>query len=238
MPGTLTKTRAGTDQESGGAERTLSVTSDEILVARTRAGDRRAREELFHRHWGIAYRVAHRLLGHEQDTLDAVQEAFLKAVIHLGEFDGRSGFRTWLLRIVTNTALDAGRHRSRSLLRRSLSLSGSGSNPNTGSGVDVPGRSIEPSCDADPAAGLHRDDLRRQIDAALDRLSPPLRAAFVLFAEAGLSYKEIAAIQEIPLGTVMSRISAARQKLQTAIELEKIEGFSPNSPRHKAGPSE
>src|SRR4029079_8278558 len=122
------------------------LTSDEILVARSRAGDRCAREELFHRHWGVSYRVAHRLLGHEQDALDAVQEALLKAVTHLDDFDGRSGFRTWLLRIVTNAALDFGRRRGR---RSTLSLR------------DAQAQGTEPTCEDDPARGLHNEDLRR-----------------------------------------------------------------------------
>jgi RNA polymerase sigma-70 factor (ECF subfamily) len=187
---------------------TCVQTPDETLVHRTREGDRRAREELFQRHWGVAYRVAYRLLGHEQDALDAVQEAFLKAVTHLDDFDGRSEFRFWLLRIVNNAALDAGRRRGR---RSTLSL-GDGNTPGA-----------EPSCEDDPAIGLHRQDLRRKLDAALNRLSPPLRTTFVLFAEAGLSYKEIAAVLEIPQGTVMSRIYEARQKLQAMLERERIE---------------
>jgi len=183
-------------------------TPDKTLVHRIREGDHVAREELFRRHWGVAYRVAFRLLGHEQDALDAVQEALLKAITHLDDFDGRSEFRTWLLRIVNNAALDVGRRRRR---RSTVSL---------GDG-DIQG--VEPTCEDDPAGGLHRQDLRRTLNAALDRLSPPLRTAFVLFAEAGLSYKEIAAAQEIPLGTVMSRISAARQKLQAMLDLDRIE---------------
>jgi len=183
-------------------------TPDKTLVHRTREGDRVAREELFRRHWGICCRVAYRQLGHEQDALDAVQEAFLKAITHLDDFDGRSEFRTWLLRIVNNAALDAGRRRGR---RTTLALGGGET------------QGFEPSCEDDPAGGLHRQDLRRMLNAALDRLSPALRTAFVLFAEAGLSYKEIAAIQEIPLGTVMSRISAARQKLQAALDLDRLE---------------
>jgi RNA polymerase sigma-70 factor (ECF subfamily) len=186
------------------------LTPDETLVDRSREGDGSAREELFHRHWGIAYRVAYRLLGHEQDAGDAVQEAFLKALTHLDDFDGRSGFRTWLLRIVTNAALDAGRRRGR---RSALSL---GETHTQGS---------EPACHDDPAHGLYRQDLRRILDDALDRLSPDLRAAFVLFAEGGLSYKEIAAVQEIPLGTVMSRISGARRKLQSVLDLDRIDGI-------------
>src|SRR5262245_24355209 len=88
-------------------------TPDELLVARAREGYGPAREELFHRHRNDSYRVAYRLLGHEQDALDVVQEAMLKAFSALGDFDGRSGFRTWLLKIVTNTALDWGRRRKR-----------------------------------------------------------------------------------------------------------------------------
>jgi len=183
---------------------------DETLVHRTREGDGFAREELFRRHWPVAYRVAFRLLGNEQDALDAVQEALLKAITHLDDFDGRSGFRTWLLRIVTNAALDLGRRRG----RRSTQPLSDGESPGA-----------EPACEDDPAHGLYRQDLRRILDAALDRLSPAVRTAFVLFAEAGLSYKEIAAVQEIPLGTVMSRISGARKKLQDLIDLDRIEGL-------------
>jgi RNA polymerase sigma-70 factor, ECF subfamily len=181
----------------------IPTTPDETLVELARGGDPQAREELFRRHWEIAYRVAHRLLGHEQDALDAVQDAFLKAVVHLGDFDGRSGFRTWLLRIVTNSAHDAGRKRR----RRSRFRIGVGE-------AEAPEVAIQ----QDPASGLQRDDLRNMLDAALSRLSESIRTTFVLFAEAGLSYKEIAQCQRVPVGTVMSRLHYARQKLQSYLE--------------------
>jgi RNA polymerase sigma-70 factor (ECF subfamily) len=177
--------------------------TDETLVQRSREGDPSAREELFGRYFGVSYRVAHRLLGHEQDALDAIQEAFLKALVHLDDFQSRSEFRTWLLRIVYNAALDAGRRRGRRVVR-SLNDHAAGGN--------------EPSRSEDPALGLERADLRRLLDGALDSLSPGVREAFVLFAEADLSYKEIAAVQQKALGTVMSRIFAARKKLQAVLE--------------------
>ena len=90
-----------------------ATATDEILVHLARRGDRSALEELFRRHWGVAHRVAFRLLGHDQDAQDATQECMIKALSHLNDFDGRSGFRTWLLRIVTNAAFDAGRKRKR-----------------------------------------------------------------------------------------------------------------------------
>lgn len=185
------------------AQTGVPAAPDETLVGLARAGNAPAREELFRRHQGIAKRVAQRHLGNEQDALDAVQDAFIKALVHLGNFDGRSGFRTWLLRIVTNASLDAGRKRRR---RKILTLD-DGEN-----GV------IEAAVEDDPSSGLNREDLRRTLHAALDTLSDAIRSTFILRAEAGLSYEEIAACQGVPIGTVMSRLYYARQKLQAYLE--------------------
>lgn len=182
------------------------ICDDDSLVQLARGGDRPACEELFERHRDAAYRVAYRMLEHHDDALDAVQEGFIKAFTHLGEFDGRSGFRTWLLRIVHNAAIDAGRRRKR---RPSLGLGDENNEPATAD---------------DPALGLNRRDLRRTLDAALNRLSPTYRHTFILYAEEGLSYKEIAEIQEVPIGTVMSRLHYARHKLQSYLDLDRIEG--------------
>src|SRR5436853_7776680 len=94
---------------------------DEQLLQRYAAGDRQALDELFRRYRLPAYRVAYRLLGNEADALDAVQEGFVKALTHLSGFQGRSSFKTWLLRVVSNAALDLGRQRGR---RETLSLDG------------------------------------------------------------------------------------------------------------------
>jgi len=184
------------------------LTPDEVLVGRARQGDAAAMEELFRRHAGIAYRVAYRLLGNEEDAKDAVQDALVKALRHLGNFDGRSGFRTWLLKIVHNAALDSGRKRKR---RPSIQIDES----ETGG--------TEAAVHDDPALGMQREDLKKALYAALDRLTPAIRATFVLFAEAEMSYKEIAALQDVPVGTVMSRLHYARQKLQSY--LEGVEGI-------------
>jgi RNA polymerase sigma-70 factor (ECF subfamily) len=188
----------------------VAAQDDEMLVRLARRGDPVARDELFRRHRGVAYRVAFRLLGHEQDAQDAVQDGLLKAFAALSEFDGRSGFRTWLVRVVTNAALDLGRKRGRRMIF---------------GGVGPGDRSEQPASTIadDPARGLLREDLRHALDAALARLSPKLRATFVLFAEAGLSYKEIAEIQGVPIGTVMSRIHEARHRLQESPGLRDLE---------------
>jgi RNA polymerase sigma-70 factor (ECF subfamily) len=172
------------------------------LLARLADGEREALEELFSRYRLLAYRVAHRLLGNEADALDAVQEGFIKALTHLGSFQGRSTFKTWLLRVVSNAALDFGRRRGR---RETLSL-------------DAPETSAQESSHPlaldDPALGLERADLRRLLDEALATLPEAQRHTFVLHAEVELSYREVAEVLGISIGTVMSRLYYARQKLR------------------------
>ncbi|MCS6852386.1 MAG: RNA polymerase sigma factor [Gemmataceae bacterium] len=172
--------------------------SDEQLLARLAAGDREVLGELFRRYRGVAYRVAYRLLGNEADALDAVQDGFVKVLTHVGGFQGRSTFKTWLLRVVSNAALDLGRARG----RREASKLEAADEP------EPPAR-LE-----DPALPLERADLRRLIDEALASLPEAQRRTFVLHAEAELSYREVADILEISIGTVMSRLFYARQRLR------------------------
>jgi RNA polymerase sigma-70 factor (ECF subfamily) len=175
------------------------VPSDEQLLACFAAGRREALEELFRRYRAPAYRVAYRLLGHEADALDAVQDGFVKALTHLDGFRGQSSFKTWLLRVVSNAALDLGRQRGR---RETVALPGAADNDG---GPSVPDQ---------PAVGLERADLRRLLDQALATLPEAQRRTFVLHADAGLSYREVAEVLGISIGTVMSRLYYARQKLR------------------------
>ena len=84
---------------------------DRALVARARAGDREALEELVRHHQGWIYNIAVRMLYHPQDAEDATQEILLKALTRLSSFEGRSSFRTWLYRIVVNHVLNMKRTR-------------------------------------------------------------------------------------------------------------------------------
>jgi RNA polymerase sigma-70 factor (ECF subfamily) len=176
--------------------------SDEQLLQRYRAGDRAALEELFRRYRQPAYRVAYRLLGNEADALDAIQEGFVKALTHLHGFQGRSSFKTWLLRVISNAALDLGRQRGR---REAVPLD-SASN---GEAVPTQLQTADES-----GKGLERADLRQTLEAALATLSDVQRQTFVLYADAGLSYREVAEVMGTSIGTVMSRLYYARQKLR------------------------
>jgi RNA polymerase sigma-70 factor (ECF subfamily) len=178
--------------------------SDSALLERFSAGDRAALDELFRRYRQVSYRVAYRLLGREADALDAVQDGFVKALRHLNRFRGHSSFKTWLLRIISNAALDIGRQRQRSARIPQAPADNA---------PDKFGPSGLPPADTD----LVRADLREKIDAALGLLPETQRQTFVLHVDGGLSYQEVADTLGISIGTVMSRVFYARQKLRSLL---------------------
>lgn len=179
---------------------TVQQPSDAALLERLARGDQSVLEDLFRRYRSVAYRVAYRLLGQEADALDAVQDAFVKALTHLDQFRGHSSFKTWLLRIVCNAAFDVGRSRKRdSRIAQPPDDSSDHFGP-----ADLPA----------PHAELDRADLRDKIEAALARLPETQRQTFVLHVDGGLSYREVADSLKISIGTVMSRLFYARQKLK------------------------
>lgn len=161
--------------------------------------------------------LCRRLLGDDADALDATQDALLAAVKALGRFDGRSAFTTWLYRIATNTCIDELRRRRR---RPATSLEALG-------GDDLwyapPGAGLwDGSAGATRRAGAGDADgrdpgelaaLRTDLDAALRALPAEFRTAVVLRDVCDLPYEEIAAILEVPAGTVRSRIARGRAAL-------------------------
>jgi len=178
------------------------VERDDLLVARAARGDPPALEELFAQYRDPAYRVAYRLLGNAEDALDAVQDGFIKALTHLGRFERRCSFKTWLLRVVSNAALDLGRQR-----RRRDELSAAVSERASLDGGVTPDH-LDPGREAEEA------DLRRALAEALRQLPEAQRRTFVLHVDGGLSYREVADAMGISIGTVMSRLFYARQKLK------------------------
>lgn len=185
-----------------------AVASVDDLVRRAQGGDATASETIFAEHWGICLRVARRMTGSDADAEDVVQEAYVKAIMNLQRFDHRCAFRTWLLRIVTNAATDHIRKRRRRKNFLDFSSWLSGGSP----------ENVEPSLSEDPSLPMQNAELRVRLDQALGELSQTTRGAFVLYAEAGMTYQEVSEALEIPLGTVMSRIHSARKKLRSIIE--------------------
>jgi RNA polymerase sigma-70 factor, ECF subfamily len=154
--------------------------------------------------------VCRRITGTPSDADDACQEAMIKIVRNLPRFDGRSSFATWAYRIATNAALDELRRRKR---RPTLEL------------VDDQGR--EP---VDHRASGHNDRVvdRLAIDEALDELGEDFRVAVVLRDVIDLDYQEIAAMLDIPVGTVKSRIARGRSQLATSLRLDDLPPLPPD----------
>ena len=170
------------------------------------AGDRSARQALFERYREAAYQAAFRITGRHEDSLDAVQDGFIRAFERLSDFQRESGFKTWLLRIVSNRSLDLLRARK---VRLAAPLE-----------TDSEEGRIEPSTPTesnDPGRALEQSELGRRLQAAIETLPPDQRAVFALYATGDLTYGEIAEALGIPIGTVMSRLFHARKKLHEAL---------------------
>jgi RNA polymerase sigma-70 factor (ECF subfamily) len=152
-------------------------------------------------HLDAAYNLARWLTRHDQNAEDVVQEASVRAYQYFDRFQGEAG-RAWLLRIVRNTCytwLKKNRpHQSAvSLDDASLEVASSAGGP-----------------DVRALADVHRE----LVEGALTELAPDLREVIVLREMEQLSYKEIAVVAEVPLGTVMSRLARARQQLQQLLQ--------------------
>ncbi|MDP9112328.1 MAG: sigma-70 family RNA polymerase sigma factor [Acidobacteriota bacterium] len=157
-------------------------------------------------HMRAAYNLARWLVRNEQDAEDIVQDSFLKAYKAQESFRG-SDSRVWMLSIVRNTALDfLRRYKSRGL----TSLENQIQDPEDRA--------------SNPERGLLERSRREQVRAAISRLEPEFREVIVLREIESLSYKEIAAVLGIPMGTVMSRLSRARNFL--LVELGGAKGVS------------
>jgi RNA polymerase sigma-70 factor (ECF subfamily) len=179
---------------------------DTEAIARARDGDHEAYRVLVERYQGRAYRLALRVLGDPDWARDAVQEGFLKAYGSLDRFEGRSGFYTWLYRLVFNLCID--------MKRRDRSGRHVEWDDATATDVEGAGAPSKPHGMDEPARELERAELRVALGRAIAALPEDARRTLLLREVDGLSYAEIARSLGIPKGTVMSRLHHARRKVR------------------------
>lgn len=175
--------------------------TEAMLVQLARSGDLEAREELARRVRGPAYVLALQLLGDPDDARDVAQDALLRLFSTFSRFDPKRPLRPWLARIVRNRAYDVRRRRR---ARPAVSLDG----------LVEDGFPETTTREIGPEDRLARRQLQRRIWTALHRLTDAHREILVLRDYQDLSYAEIASVLQIPLGTVMSRLHAARRSLR------------------------
>lgn len=155
-------------------------------------------EQIVMPHLDAAYNLARWLAGNDHDAEDIAQEACLRAYRFLGGFRGGNS-RSWLLSIVRNTAYTwLKQNRPQAV----VSI-----------GDEELGEIEDPKALANHSSALHNAD-RDVLKAALEQLPVEFREALILRELEGLSYKEIADIADVPMGTVMSRLARARKQLQ------------------------
>ncbi len=157
-------------------------------------------EEIVSQHSARVYRLAYRLTGNPHDAEDLTQEVFVRVFRSLDSYTPGT-FEGWLHRITTNLFLDGARRKQK--IRFDGLADGSADRL--------------PSSWPNPSEQLADEDLDHDVAAALAALAPEFRAAVVLCDIEGLSYDEIAAVLDIKIGTVRSRIHRGRAQLRSAL---------------------
>jgi RNA polymerase sigma-70 factor, ECF subfamily len=188
--------------------------SDLSLVRRVQRGDKGAFDALVLKYQHKLVKLVMRYVRNPAEAEDIAQEAFIKAYRALPQFRGDSAFYTWLYRIAINTAKNAVVSRDRSPIEYDLDRS------NTDESYDMQGRMKDSET---PEGLVLTDEIRSTVNAAIDALPEDLRTAIVLRELEGLSYEEIAAAMECPVGTVRSRIFRAREAIDRRLR-EVFEG--------------
>jgi RNA polymerase sigma-70 factor (ECF subfamily) len=177
---------------------------DQELVLRAQSGDQRAFELLVVKYERRIARLLSRMIRDQSEIEDVSQEAFIKAYRALPSFRGESAFYTWLYRIAINTAKN-----HLSTLGRRPVLSAEYEDED---GDSVDAASLVPDFHT-PETELSNKQIVSTVNEAVDALPEELREAITLREMDGMSYDEIAAAMDCPIGTVRSRIFRAREAI-------------------------
>jgi RNA polymerase sigma-70 factor (ECF subfamily) len=159
----------------------------------------------------LAVRVAYGVLRNREDAEDVAQEAFTKAYRSFHQLRDRERFRAWLVRMTWRMALDRQRSNRRRMARDFVSTTAP---------------AVTTQVDADLQVGLQERERADHLWRAIDALSEKLRIVIVLAGIQGHDIREVAALLELPEGTIKSRLFAARQQLKDALSW-----MAPNSAR-------
>ena len=191
----------------------LDPDDDFRLVALAQQGDMSAYDALVTRHRGRIFAMIRNMIHQEADAWDLSQEVFIKAWRALPRFEAKAKFSTWLYRIAHNSVYDWVR-------KRKIESAGELNDEIFERERIDPASFTTPYGGELPDASMVHGELRAKIQIALGKLSAEHREVVILKDVQGLSYKEIADAMSSTLGTVMSRLFYARQKLQALLKDE------------------
>jgi RNA polymerase sigma-70 factor (ECF subfamily) len=178
---------------------------DQVNIARAQAGDKAAFNNLIRKHEARAYQYAFRLTRNPEEAADIVAEAFVRIYNALHNFKGQSAFSTWMYRILTNCFLDI---RKRERTRPTTSLETT---------LQTPDGEMERQIEdphRDPHEEMERNERERRVERAVALLPEYQRAMIIMYHAEMMSYEDIAAALDLPIGTVKSRLNRARLSLR------------------------
>jgi RNA polymerase sigma-70 factor (ECF subfamily) len=178
---------------------------EETLLIQARDGDRNAYGELVSRCYESVIRVVYRLCGDSQIAQDATQEAFMRAWVRLPGFQSRAPFSHWVYRIAVNAALDTLREKPQESIEENVGIS------------------LMAETSPGPETAYLEKEQADLVQGAVNALPEAARTVLVLREYGGLTYEEIASLIEIPVGTVMSRLNYARNRLREMLRKDRLE---------------
>ncbi len=191
------------------------------IISRAQRGDPQSIGELIVGQQHYIYNIAMSVLRQPEDAADLTQEACIKLMRVIGQYNGESRFTTWLYRLVINLGRDELRRRGRRI-------------PEMPPLSDEDGGRIDPLSNiadddrwADPAEVATNLELRAEVTQALDKLEDHYRLALTLYYFDDLRYNDIAEILDVPLNTVKSYIRRGKERLATLLDANSPETLSP-----------
>lgn len=198
------------DQPSSSAA--LQADSDQPLVERAAAGDKRAYELLVIKYQRRIERVIGRMVRDVDLVPDIAQESFVQAWLALPHFRGEARFYSWLYRIAVNTA-----KKFLMKLKRDRLVTEAALQPDD-DGDETSRRTNELTAQSTPETELAAREIAAAVNEAMENLPDDLRQAIVLREIEGFSYEDIAQAVDCPIGTVRSRIFRAREAISAKVK--------------------
>ena len=181
--------------------------TDKEIIERVKNGDKKAYDLLVLKYQQRVINLISRFVKNYADALDISQETFIKAYKALPNFRGESAFYTWLYRIAVNTAKNHLTVQSRKITKSDYDVTE----------IEQIEGNMTLTEQTTPENLLFKDELQETVLNTIENLPEDLKSAIMLREIEGLSYEEIAAVMECPVGTVRSRIFRARETIDNKI---------------------